>query len=281
MPAVGFNAKRLKADIFGIWHNPDGNDAVAEIMLSRFAILGFDRRRNASGGSGEPIDPCPGHDRHTLFGERLFEEGGNVSVLNRHDAVKHFDDGDIRAHIIVETGEFDPYRAGANDEQLCRHFRRYHGVAVCPDAFPVSRRERQIARAGTRGDDDVFGGQLFHFAIFGDGQFSGRGDCAITHMDGDSILFHQMANALIKLLRHPARTFDDSIDIGSDVIRCEAVILGMLHIMKDLSRAQEGLGRDAPPVEANATEVLALNDRDLETKLGSADRGDIATGART
>jgi len=50
--------------------------------------------------------------------------------------------------------------------------------------------------------------------------------------------------------------------------------------MKDLCRTQQGLGRDAAPIKADAAEVIALHDRGLEAELGCADRGDIAARAR-
>jgi hypothetical protein len=47
------------------------------------------------------------------------------------------------------------------------------------------------------------------------------------------------------------------------------------------SALRSGLGRDAAPVEADAAQILALDNRGLQTQLGRADRRDIATGART
>src|SRR5262249_58068219 len=54
----------------------------------------------------------------------------------------------------------------------------------------------------------------------------------------------------------------------------------MLHVMKDLGRAQQRLGGDATPVEADAAEIVALDDRGRKTKLRRADRGDVAAGPR-
>ena len=48
-----------------------------------------------------------------------------------------------------------------------------------------------------------------------------------------------------------------------------------------VGRAQQCLGRNAPPVEANPAEQLALDDRRLQPELRRADRGDIAAGARS
>ena len=52
----------------------------------------------------------------------------------------------------------------------------------------------------------------------------------------------------------------------------------MLHVVEHFGRAQQRLGRDAAPVEADAAEQLALDDRGLEAELRRADRGDIAAG---
>ena len=46
--------------------------------------------------------------------------------------------------------------------------------------------------------------------------------------------------------------------------------------MEDFRQAQQGLGRNTSPVKADAAEMLALDDRRLQTELRRADRGDIA-----
>ena len=46
--------------------------------------------------------------------------------------------------------------------------------------------------------------------------------------------------------------------------------------MVDLRAAQQRLGRDAAPVEADAAELVALDDRGLHAELRRADRRDIA-----
>ena len=48
--------------------------------------------------------------------------------------------------------------------------------------------------------------------------------------------------------------------------------------MIELCGAKQRLGRDASPVEADAAEMLALDDRRLEPELRGADGGDIASG---
>ena len=48
----------------------------------------------------------------------------------------------------------------------------------------------------------------------------------------------------------------------------------------DLGVAEDGLGGDAAPVEADAAEGVALDDDGCEAELGGADGGDVAAGPR-
>ncbi len=59
----------------------------------------------------------------------------------------------------------------------------------------------------------------------------------------------------------------------------EAVIPSMRRKMIDLGRAQQRLGRDAAPVEADAAQMLALDDGRLEAELRRADGCDVAAGS--
>ena len=56
----------------------------------------------------------------------------------------------------------------------------------------------------------------------------------------------------------------------------ETVILGVLHVVIDLGGAQQRLGGNAAPVQADAAQMLALDDRGLEPELRCADRRDVA-----
>ncbi|MNS79727.1 hypothetical protein D3C72_1133890 [compost metagenome] len=55
----------------------------------------------------------------------------------------------------------------------------------------------------------------------------------------------------------------------------------MAQALELLARLQQGLGRDAAPVQADAAQVLALDDGDLQAQLAGADRRDVTAGART
>src|SRR3546814_16696985 len=97
-------------------------------------------------------------------------------------------------------------------------------------------------------------------------------------MHRDLVLLHQVRDALVELLRDPAAALDHRVQIGADARRGEAVILGVLHIVKDFGRAQQRLGRNAAPVEADAAEIITLDDSGLADGWARADRGAIAAG---
>jgi len=78
-----------------------------------------------------------------------------------------------------------------------------------------------------------------------------------------------------------ARPLHHRCYVRRDIVGGEAIILGMLHIMVDFGGAQQRLGRDTAPVEADAAQQFALDDGDLQAKLRSPDRRDIAAGAGT
>ena len=221
--------------------------------------------------------PARREDLQPLLRQLLLEERADLRILDRNDAVEHFDDRHLGAEVGVEARELDPDRAGADDQQLGRHFRRSHGVAVGPDALAVGLGERKVARPRAGSDDDVLGGKLGRLAVgAGHGELALRGDLPLAHVHGDLVLLHQVRDALIELLCDGAAARHDLGDVEAGLDRFETVGVGMLDLVEDLGRAQQRLGRDAAPVEADAAKVLALDDRGLEAELGRADRGHIA-----
>ena len=111
-----------------------------------------------------------------------------------------------------------------------------------------------------------------------DGDLAGRVDHRLAPDHGDLVLLHQEADAVVEPFRHRARALDHGGRIEADLLDREPVVLGVLQVVEDLGRAQQRLGRDAAPVEADAAQIFALDDRGLEAELRRADRGDVAAG---
>ena len=152
-------------------------------------------------------------------------------------------------------------------------------MAVRPDALAVGLGERQVARAGAGGDHDVLGFQLDGLVALLDRQLAlaGQRTEALDHRD--LVLLHQAFDAGIELPRHLAAAIDDLAKVEADIVRLQPIGIGVGHIVIDLRRAQQRLGRDAAPVEADAAQSFTLDDRDLHAQLAGADRRDIAAGA--
>src|SRR3546814_7010102 len=74
-------------------------------------------------------------------------------------------------------------------------------------------------------------------------------------------------DALVQLLCNTARTLNDLIKIEGGLFHRQAVFFGLLHIMIYFARAKQRLRRDAPPVQADAAQILALNNRSLQSEL--------------
>ena len=105
------------------------------------------------------------------------------------------------------------------------------------------------------------------------------GKLALAHHDRDLVLLHQVRDALVELLRNRAAACNDLGEIERRLLVAEAIGVGVLHIMEDLGRAQQRLGWNAAPIEADSAQQLALDDRGLQTELRAADRRDIASGS--
>ena len=102
------------------------------------------------------------------------------------------------------------------------------------------------------------------------------GEPAVAVEHRHLVLLRQVLHAGVEPGRDPARAFHHLADVEGDIVRRQAEIAGMLHQVIDLRGAQQRLGRDAAPVEADAAEMLALDQCRVQAELRRADRRDIA-----
>ena len=119
-------------------------------------------------------------------------------------------------------------------------------------------------------------GSLLHV---GHHDFTGLGDLRLAPDDLNLVLFQQTIHTHVEPTRHAPRPRHNFRRIESDILRRQAVIFGMLHVVINLSRTQQRLGGDTAPIEADTTDVFALDDGGFETELRGADGRDVATRA--
>ena len=153
-------------------------------------------------------------------------------------------------------------------------------MPIGPDQFAVGFHAGQFARARAGGEDDVLGGDVGNlFAVLGHGDLALAGEFAVADHDGDLVLLHQVLDAAVELAGDAAGALYHRVEIETDPLRFQPEILGMLHEMIELGGPEERLGRDAAPIEADAAQEFALDDRGLHAQLGGADGSGIAAGS--
>ncbi len=157
----------------------------------------------------------------------------------------------------------------------------HHRLLVGPDEFAVRLEPRQRAGAGAGGDDDVLGldigEHLAACADHGDAPLPSEPRSPFDHFD--LVLAHEVGDAVGQPVGDFAAALDHARKIEADIVGGQPELGGAPHRCVKLGGAQQRLGRDAAPIQADAAEMLALDDRGFQAELRGADGGDITAGA--
>ena len=98
----------------------------------------------------------------------------------------------------------------------------------------------------------------------------------------DLVLLKEESNTTIQCARNIARATDDFGPIQLDVlgVHLKAHVRTVLECFRvDAGRMQQGLGRNASPVQANSAKLGALDAHHFLAKLRRANCSDIAAGS--
>ncbi len=90
-----------------------------------------------------------------------------------------------------------------------------------------------------------------------------------------------MLHSTRQLCRHLARALNDLRQINVEAGYRQAKVTGMADEMSHFGGSQQRLGRDTAPIETDATQMLALNQRRLQPQLCRANGSHIATRPTT
>src|SRR6185312_11967216 len=276
VPALDPDLGAFEAELLDIPGDADRRDDLLDRDLDALPAK-LDRGRDPVLALLERFYGRTGMDLDTLLFEGLAGENGNFLVLDRQYPVKHLDDRHLGAHVAVEAGELDADRAGADHQQRFRHRLRHHRLLVGPDLLAVGLDAGERARPSASREDDVLGGEIGdRLAVLGDGDLAFARQFSVAVEHGDLVLAQEETDAVRELLGDGARAGDDLAGIEADLLGRKPVIAEPVQQVVDFRGAQERLGRDAAPVEADAAEMLALHDRGFHAELRCADRRDIA-----
>ncbi len=293
---IGLHAEILKAQIFYIALNAHRRDQAIRLDRFGFAVLGLHMGGDSvlvlvdlgDLGAGDDLQP-------TLF-ERLASDLGNLRILDRHDLVHQLDHGHIHAHGEIKARELDADRARAHHHEGFGQGLGLHGLKIGPDQLAIGLDPRQGPRTRARGQDDMLGGiRPLAQRVLGRGMLrlhggpggfrhldlARLGQLRLAPDDADLVLLHQHADAAVETRRHLAGSVHDRIHIRLHLpVEHQAIGFGVVGVIEDFRRTQKRLGRNTAPVQADAPEMLALDNSGLEPQLRGPDRGHIAARTR-
>src|SRR5918994_309864 len=202
--------------------------------------------------------------------------GGDLRVLQRHEAVQDLDDGYLGAEVVVHAGELDADGPGAED-----YYRL--GVALVigddvvrrDDLLPVKLQAWQGVYGGAGGDQDVPGLELLLSVVCFDLYLLGLDETAHAVVDGDLVLLHQALHAAPELGNYLLATLGGLRVVELQIPDLDPVFLAVPGVVQQVGRLEQRLGRDASHVQARAPEVPALPLLDqghAHTQLAGPDR---------
>ena len=100
-------------------------------------------------------------------------------------------------------------------------------------------------------------------------------------MDRASTLFccRSVSTPPTKLLDDLAAAVDGDGEVGGEVVVADAELGAAPEEVDHLGAVEQGLAGDAAPVQAEAADVVLLDDGGAQAELGGADRRDVAAGS--
>src|SRR5271166_432437 len=278
-------ANLFEAEILDISGHPDGGDRSLEVERLHPALSVVDGCADSIGFLIELGHLGPGEYLDSLLLELLARECGNLDILNRQNLRQHLNHRYLCAECAIERCELNPDGAGPDDQKRFRQPVGRHRLEIGPHQLLVGFQPGEHARPRTGCDDDVLGfigtgserafGSLAACRPHRD--LAGSVDHGLSPNHGNLVLLHEKAYAVVEALRYRARALYDRGRVVTDFLGRKPVILGMTHIVENLRRAQERFGGNAAPIETDAAQILALDDRGLEPQLGGSDSSDVAS----
>jgi hypothetical protein len=221
-----------------------------------------------------------------------------VCVLCGQDAIQHLDHGDLGSECVEEVGELHADRTGADDDHRLGKLGDRQGVVAREDGGAVTGCEGQLVGSRAGRDHDVVGGQLAGRLATGslvvvvigfrdlDRAGGTRGssadDLRMTVVVVDLVLLEQEPDAAVQAAGDRAAAADHLLKVDLDRVGVDhdAPLLAVGdRLLVELRVVQQCLGRDAAPVEADASEVVPFDDGGLETELRGANRANVSAGS--
>jgi len=89
----------------------------------------------------------------------------------------------------------------------------------------------------------------------------------VPHVDLDFVFLHEECHTFAHAVGHTAAALDDPVEIGLGIRDLDPIIRSVFDVFEDLGTFEQGLGRNAAPIEADSAQRFAFNDSHLEAQL--------------
>ena len=259
------NADRHESDVCGEGFVGSTGDGDLHPLFRGFSLLDL--------GAGEDAD--------ALLDERLLERDRDLGVLDGKDVGHHLDDGYLRAEGIEEVGELDTDRTGTDDDDLLGLLGDGECVAAADDAGSVERKAWHLAGDDAGGDENLRRREGLVLSICSANLNSSCLGHARVALDIiDLVLLEEELDSAGELIRDLAGTPDDLVPVVLEPGNLEPEVSGVVTDQGiEFGILEQGLGRNAAPVQAGASGAFLLDNSDALAELGGADRANISGGA--
>src|SRR5713101_1197816 len=282
---VGFDVALLELDVQLLQAEAIG-DAFAtdrdQHPLRRDGLdlrAGLDRDRHLPIGLLQAVrlDLRPGQNLDATFAEDFRQLRTHLGILEREQGRQELDEGHVHPVAVVDAGKLGPDRAGTDDHDRLRHLVEVDRVVAVDHAIAVHRKSGQGLGSRSGRHHQVLG--VHHLAAVLDRHRVLGLDDALALEHGYLVLLQQELDTAPELVDHRLLALQDRRPIDLEAVSFQAEGGGGVDLVRQLRGMKERLGRDATPVQAGASDLLLLDDRNFEPELGSTNSADIPGGA--
>lgn len=208
-----------------------------------------------------------------------FQRLRNLVVLGGHEARQHLDQGDFGAERCEETGELGADNPSTQHHEPTRLPWQFERLLAGDHLGAVQADARRHAGAGAGGEDHVVEGQFLRAAA-GEGhpQAPGPRQGCRAAENLDLAAGEQGFDPARHLGHDLALAFEQPLPLDLRFRNFDPELARPADLFEQVGGDDPGLGRNASPIETGATELVFFDDRDGQSELRRANRGDVAAG---
>ena len=187
-------------------------------------------------------------------------------VLGRHEPGKHLDDRHVGPEGLPDARELDADHTATEDDNTGRHAVEQQRVVAGDNALAVDLKPGQRPRVRTRSEHDVAASDLL--AVHVDGV---RRDQPANALDiGDAAALDQTLEAFVEPGDNTVLVRVDAGHVDPEELSFDAELVALTGGIRHLCGMEQRFRRDAAVMEAGASQLAFLDERNGEVEFGGS-----------